>query len=154
MNKTFPRCVAECKPLAGLLCDGLRALSRASRSRVCAADAHRITGSVDLDSALKGAFPNAARWDYGVGYSADSRLADAVHWIEVHPSSHGEVKVILNKFQWLRKWLQANCDSLLDLSQSYVWVSSGSTTLSPASPDRRRLAAQGIMVAGARYTIR
>ena len=38
------------------------------RNRVNCADSRRLTGSIDLDSALKREQPHAARWDYGLGY--------------------------------------------------------------------------------------
>ena len=50
--------------------NGKQALLGAYRSRVICTEPRRLTGSIDLDSALAGepGHANAPRWDYGIGH--------------------------------------------------------------------------------------
>lgn len=106
-----------------------------------------------MDSALAAVLPHAPRWDYGVGYRPSGNREDVMHWVEVHPATDGEVQAVVDKLEWLKKWLGRNTDTLAAMESRYVWVSSGSTRLSPASPGRKRLAQRGCVHVGKVYVI-
>jgi hypothetical protein len=111
----------------------------------------RITGSVDLDTALRNAFPQAARWDYGIGYSSEE---EKVFWIEVHPASSLHVNEVISKLQWLKQWLLTQATNLDNLPRQFIWIASGNVSLQPGSPQRKRLALNGLLFAGETFSIK
>lgn len=153
MSKEFPKAVTQLVTVRHEFRPGLQSLLREDRRRLIVDHTSKLTGSVNLDAALAQSNPNDSRWDYGVGYSHSLRSSDVAHWIEVHPCTDREVAVIEAKLRWLKSWLHASAGELSRLPQRFAWVSSGSTALSPSSPARRRLAEQGLVVAGSRYRI-
>ncbi len=153
MSQSFRAAVEQCTPLRSHLRDGLKALRRRDRLRVRCVEPRRIVGSVDLDAAMRTTLPNAPRWDYGVGHASDA-AGDCAHWIEVHPASAREVDVVERKLIWLKQWLGDNVRALRGLPRRFVWVASGRTSLSPTSPDRKRLAQLGLVHVGRVYELR
>lgn len=130
---------------------GLRALSQADRRRITVASPRRLCGSVNLDAALRrGAAAHEHVWDYGICYIAK---AHEVHWIEVHPASDHGVTDLLVKVAWLKQWLAADGRRLKPFTAAYVWISSGSTTLTKTSPGARKLAQEGVVSAGRHYRL-
>lgn len=152
MSSEFPQHVRQCKAIRSSLCVGIQAMSKVHR-QMMTVNSGKATGSIDIDSALAKTQPASPRWDYGIGHSPSPKSADEVHWIEVHPCTEGEVKAILAKLAWLKGWLNANSQGLLTLTCYYTWISSGTTSISPKSPSRRRLAQAGVFLAGSHYTI-
>ncbi len=153
MSGEFARAVRASKALKGHMKPGLQALKAPDKARIQSSDARRLSGSIDIDSSLQADFPTEPRWDYAVGHAPSPREADTAHWIEVHPCTDGEVKVIEAKVRWLRRWLKEGAPTLAALRATFVWVSSGSTGLSPRAPARRKLAQLSVVVAGSRYTV-
>jgi hypothetical protein len=128
---------------------GLQALVAADRERITVTDTRRLCGSVDLDGALRtGPLAHAYVWDYAVCYPKN---AAGVHWIEVHPASDHGVTDLLNKLSWLKQWLAGDGHRLKPMTAAFVWISSGKTTFTKASPSARRLAQQGVYAAGGHY---
>ncbi|MDX2044471.1 MAG: hypothetical protein SF097_24895 [Acidobacteriota bacterium] len=149
----FEQAVRKCPAIANAFQPGLRALRPMDKSHITCAKPRRLSGSVDLDSALSSEQPNANRWDYGVGVRCQ-QTDDKVIWIEVHPaSSTGEIKSMLAKLNWLKEWLAENTPELFALSGDYVWVATGAVSFPASSPHRRQLAAAGLQFAGSRYEI-
>ena len=115
---------------------------RSYSHRVILADNGKCDGSLDIDSALLAAQPNAARWDYALMY------ADRVVYIEVHPAASGaNINEILAKVRWLRQWLANQASALQALprhSAAFIWIASGSVDLRPSGAQRRALAEAGI----------
>lgn len=72
---TFKQAVEDSPELEGAWCAGLQALRRADRKHVDAQDTERLTGSIDLDSALrsKSEHANEPVWDYGIGHQPRNR---------------------------------------------------------------------------------
>ncbi len=131
---------------------GLQALKNADRARLeCAAPA-RLTGSVDLDSALAGSHPNAARWDYGIGVRK-GRGSESVIWLEVHPATSHGAEEVCRKHRWLTQWLVSSAPLLARMHGQFVWVASGNVHIPLNSPHRRRLALQGIQFRGRRLRL-
>ena len=130
---------------------GKRALARKYRSQVICAEPRRLTGSIDLDSALSSepGYANAPRWDYGVGYKPRSAEERAI-WIEIHPASTSNVREVISKVNWLRKWLRENARQLDLLTieggpiRSFVWIATTRVHIPQNSPQARQLAIAGL----------
>ena len=140
----FEAAVQNVPEIATCLKSGLQALGSNSR-KVKVTSTRKLEGSVDIDGCLKRRYPNAPRWDYVFGYNG------WIYYVEVHPSSPGEVKSVLKKCEWLKQWRKSSAQSLENLksSSSYHWVSSGTTTtILPGSRQRKMLDQRGILVAG------
>src|SRR5882672_1240850 len=92
---TFLQAVNKTPSIEKELRVGLKALSKPDRKLVGCKGA-RLQGSVDIDSALRTIYPNAARWDYLVGIGGP-RQRDSAVWLEVHPASSSHIDEVLNK---------------------------------------------------------
>ena len=133
-------------PVNGAYHPGKRALENRHRNLVTCAEPRRLTGSIDLDSALRQepAHAQAPRWDYGLGYRATNGPERAV-WIEVHSATTKEVSAVLRKLQWLRDWLNGNAEQLCQMTNltcsniRFVWIASSGVKIPPNSPQARRL---------------
>jgi hypothetical protein len=138
---TFSQVVKRTTSIRNHLRPGLKALKRADRGRVTC-DSGRLRGSVDVDAALRKAFPTAARWDYAIGIKA--RTDDFVVWLEVHPASSHHVGEVVNKVQWLQYWLQTTARELDGLPRCFCWVATSKVSFNQASPQARQIAAAGL----------
>ncbi len=134
---------------------GLQALRKPERKRVSAEDDRQLTGSVDLDRAVKDAHPNDRRWDYAVAHRPGnwSRGREIVYWIEIHPATSGDVGDVLAKLAWLRKWLSANSPALHKMRCEFIWISSGKTSFTAGAPQQRIMAQQGLRHRGRHFRI-
>src|SRR5262249_2940533 len=65
---------------------GLQALRAADVAHVICDTPRKLTGSIDLDAAKHATEPQAARWDYGIGFKLSPAEERAI-WVEVHPAS-------------------------------------------------------------------
>ena len=130
---------------------GKEALERRHRNQITCDDPQRLTGSIDLDSALKRDRVHAGkpRWDYGLGYRSAGASDQAV-WVEVHPATTKEVSRVLDKLQWLRDWLNVEGEQLGRLTERtdpnvrFVWIASTRVAIPKNSPQARRLNKRGI----------
>lgn len=113
---------------------GLRALRSADRKRIFCGDTRLLDGSICLDDALKHKYPQAARWDYGIGLRKGQRVLAI--WVEVHPARSGkDVQSMLAKVDWLKARLQKS-PALCSMTHApYRWVASGKVKI----PKRGRL---------------
>lgn len=141
---TFRKAVARTPLLAKHYKKGIRALGRYSSLIKCK-NPRLLTGSVDIDTALKPTQPNAKRWDYGIGLRRGS--SEVVVWVEVHPASSDHIDEVLGKLKWLQNFLRNDAPALGELPQhSYYWLSPGShTAITADSPQARRLAQAGLI---------
>lgn len=142
---TFCQAVAKAPGLTDACRPGLQALGANSRHVKCE-NTQDLTGSVDVDSALALAQPQASRWDYGVGIRRQH--GEVALWIEVHPASSNSVEDVLKKLQWLKAWLKSDATDLARMTKSYHWVATGRVAWSANSPQRRKLAAAGLQFSG------
>ncbi len=131
---------------------GLQALRRADSTHVRAETAHLLTGSVDIDTALKTHHPIAPRWDYAVGHQPRNLRTEMIYWIEVHPANDRGVAEVLKKLLWLKNWL-TTARALGKMRREFIWVSSGRTSFTPLSPQQKRFAALGLQNKGRVFTI-
>jgi hypothetical protein len=148
----FKQAVEATPPL--IWCAGLQALRAEDKPHIKAEDTHRLRGSVDVDTALQKAEPNANRWDFGIAYQHSDRDDEVVYWTELHTASDSEVKVVIAKARWLLAWLKNGGSNLAGFERDIVWVSSGATTFTLTSPQRKQMAAAGLRHVGARLSIR
>lgn len=120
---------------------GLAAL-KSNSHHVKAADTTRLTGSVDIDAALKSLYPHDARWDYVVGYG------DEAYFIEVHPASTSNVAEMIKKVNWLKNWLASSAPDLMKLHKQevYYWVPSGGVGISKGSVQYKRIALSHLQI--------
>ncbi len=109
-------------------------------------DPRRLTGSVDIDTPLTVTQPNANRWDYAVAFQHTNRNSEHVYWIETHTANLKELNVVLAKLSWLRAWLAGEGKELNRFYRDFVWISSGTTTLS--APQLKRLVQAGLRQTG------
>jgi hypothetical protein len=134
---------------------GLRALRAEDRPHIKAADTRAITGSVDVDTALRRVEPKANRWDFAIGYQHEDREGECLYWVELHTANDSQVNVVIRKLRWLLNWL-AREGSALDkenFERDFVWVSSGSTHYTLNGSQRRAFADLGLRQTGGRLTI-
>jgi hypothetical protein len=124
---------------------GLQALKATDRARIDCANTAKLSGSVDVDAAIQPSQQDAHRWDYAIGYR---RKTEAIYWVEVHPASLGDVARVRDKFLWLRAWLAGDGNRLEAFDAEFVWISSGKTTFTQASPAIRKLAQEGVRTVG------
>ena len=138
-------------PVNGAWRPGLQALQPAHRGKVSCTDEDRLTGSIDLDSALRpvSRYANAPRWDYGIGYRPPSGSERAV-WIEVHRAVTSEVSAVLRKRDNLRDWLTGEAEALRRMTdrgkatERYFWIAAGQVVIPSNSPQARRLSQSGV----------
>jgi hypothetical protein len=148
---TFERAVEQTPDLIGAWLPGLRALRQADRKRIDAGDPSCIKGSVDVESRLQARYRDERQWDYAIGFQPANLNEEVVYWIEVHPASPGEVRVVLEKLSSLQRWLRSGGAALNTMRKAFIWISSGKTTLTDRQ--RRRLTLLGLNQRGRFFTV-
>ena len=113
------------------------------------ADSRRLTGSLDLDGTLAKSLPNAARWDYGIGFRHLRR--EYAVWVEVHPMRANRVQGVLKKLCWLKEWLSGPGKPLGRMTHDdqhptprFLWLAAGPNLLPPHSPEALRASLAGM----------
>ncbi|MDE0060968.1 MAG: hypothetical protein OXI22_12860 [Defluviicoccus sp.] len=148
---TFKEAVeAAPPPVDGAYRPGKRATENRHRGLVTCADPARLTGSIDLDAALRRRRPQDNRWDYGLGHKPKRGREQAI-WVEVHPATTSEVSTVLKKLKWLKDWLKqaAQLKRLTDRSDEdirYVWIASKGDKINRNSRQYRQLRQRGLDV--------
>ena len=149
---TFKKAVEAAPPPVNLAyCPGKQALENRHRRLVTCTDSRRLTGSINLDSALaqEPGYADKPRWDYGLGYKPQNGRERAV-WVEVHSATTREVSAVLNKLQWLQDWLNSEAEQLKKMTFfakddiRFVWIASSRVNIPKNSPQFRRLSQSGI----------
>lgn len=115
---SFKAAVAMTPAIAHAHQPGIQALVPADKKRLLVAET--ATGSVALDEALRDRFPNANRWDYGIGLPAGK--AEQVLWLEVHHAASGETEHVLRKLRWLKGWLRDEAPELDRMPAKFIWL--------------------------------
>jgi len=149
---TFEDAVTATSGLEHAYRPGLRALRGRDRQRIRCENPTKLAGSVDLDGALADSLPNDPRWDYGIAVRGRGKH-DFVNWVEVHPASSSHIDDVLSKLAWLKQWLDSSAPSLDKLPRKYLWLASGRVAIGRGSPQRKRLASQGIRLVGQRLRL-
>jgi hypothetical protein len=151
---TFQTAVQRTRHLERSYQPGLQALRRDDREHVDVENPRSLAGSVDIDTALQHIAPNASRWDYAIGYRHANRREEVIYWLELHAASDGEVGPVIRKARWLLDWLSTDGSSLRNFDREVVWVSTGATTFTLSSPQRKRMAQVGLQHRGRVLRIR
>lgn len=135
--------------------DGLQALREPERAAIECREPRNLTGSINLDEAMREKFPADNRWDYGVGLRQNRQ--ETVVWIEVHPASTAEVKTVIQKLEWLKAWLREQAPELGKRTRpanGYIWMATRSGVHIPRNtPEARRLAQAGLGFPRERITL-
>jgi hypothetical protein len=145
---SFKKAVTKTPHLGNAWKPGLQALRAQDRTHLKPEDTQLLQGSVDVDSALQAAQPNAHRWDFAVGYLHAHWQKDFVYWVEVHTANDTEVKVVLDKLRWLKGWLAGEGKLLNTFERDFIWVSSGATTFTLNAPQSKQFAQLGLLHKG------
>ncbi|MGC2530116.1 MAG: hypothetical protein WA639_20400 [Candidatus Acidiferrum sp.] len=141
---TFKQAVKATPRLGDAWMSGLGALRAQDRPHINAEDTRLLTGSADVDGALREHQPNAHRWDFAIAYLHSNRQQDCVYWVEMHTAIDKEVKVVLAKLNWLRTWLATDGKLLNKFERDFIWVSSGATSFTNTAPKVKLIAQYGL----------
>lgn len=137
---SFKEDVESIQEIAACYKPGLQALSGDSKKVRCQ-ETRDLDGSVDLDNCVKSKYPQSSRWDYILSYKSQS------YFIEVHPATTGEVKEIIKKIIWLKKWLKVkgkNLNNNKTKNQPFRWIASGKVAITKKSKYARQLTQNGV----------
>lgn len=137
----FADAVRGTPEIAEFLEAGLQALGAHSR-KIIVNSTRDLEGSVNIESCVRSS--NGRRWDYVFGYKKHT------YYVEVHPANTGEVRVVIEKLDWLKQWRKRSAPSLEEAqhSSTYHWVSSGKTAITKMSKYSRMLVKNGILGPG------
>jgi hypothetical protein len=108
---------------------------------------------VDIDAAYVAADPHGNRWDFAIGYQHSNMADEVVYWVELHTGSDSQIKVVIKKAQWLLNWFKGPGKILAEFEREILWVSSGSTKLSPSAPQKKQMAMAGLRQVGGQLRI-
>lgn len=139
----FRNAVLKSPNLSKTFCQGLQALERVHREQTTCENTRRLSGSVNIDAALKHVAPQDNRWDYAIGFRCRGS-SEQVYWVEFHPATHGEIKSVMAKAIWLNGWLKKDGKLLAKFSNRRLWVSTGKTRLSLGGYQLKQLAEIGV----------
>lgn len=117
-KKTFAAAVLATPKIAQAHRPGVQALLREHRQ--CLKNSQTAMGSIDLDAALLPYYPNAHRWDYGIGLPSDTHT-EKVLWLEVHHAASGETQRVIDKLRALKAWLLAEAPELNQMPKVFIW---------------------------------
>lgn len=140
-------------PVNGAYCPGKQGMEKKHRKHVGCTDLQRITGSINLDSALAEElrYSREPRWDYGLGYKPPEGPEQAV-WVEVHPAKTSEVSTVPRKLKWLRGCLETEASELRQMTNRasgnnrFVWIASSKVNITKNSPQLRQLRQEGVQI--------
>ena len=114
---TFKQAVEQTANLENFWRDGLQALRSEDRLHIAPDDPRKLTGSADIDAALRPAEPTANRWDFAIGFQHTNRNKEFIYWVETHTGSDSQISIVLRKLDWLVNWLRLRARSSQCLSE-------------------------------------
>lgn len=129
--------------------EGLKAMGNNS-VKVSVAGRDGLMGSCDIDGCTKSLYPEAARWDYVIGYKQKA------WFVEVHPASTSNVDDMIKKVVWLERWLKDKGRELTAMRRDHVhyWVPSGKVRITKTSRQYRALAKHGLRITNTPFVIK
>ena len=149
----FKAAIAATPQLKNAWKEGLSALRKMDRRHIKAENTRSLTGSADIDTALKPTQPTANRWDYAIAYQHTDRKEEVVYWVEAHTGSDDQIKVVLKKLDWLHNWLRSDGQKLDRFEREFIWVPSGPTSFTNSSTQIKTLATKGLRYSGSVFCI-
>ncbi len=140
----FRQAVMQIPDLVNEWQSGLKACMETVRDKIVTDNTRLITGSIDLDAALRNKEPNSPRWDYAIGYGKSE--TERAIWVEVHPASSDSIVVMLKKLAWLKSWLSTSAEPLRVMTHGdFFWLATqGTISITPNSSQAKRLAVAGL----------
>jgi hypothetical protein len=151
---TFKKTVKAIPHLQDYWQTGLQALRAEDKVHVQVDEPRKLRGSVDIDKANIVSDPNGNRWDFAIAYMHTNRKTEVIYWVELHTASDSEVKVVIKKAQWLLNWLRTTGKALACFERDIVWVSSGPTSFTLSSPQKKQMAQIGLQHVGYKLRIK
>lgn len=149
----FQEAVGKIPALKKAWCPGLQALRAEDKPHIEAEDPRKVTGSVDVDMAYQKLMPQSNRWDFAIAFQHSDRDKEVIYWVELHTASDSQVKVVIKKAAWLLDWLNKQGKLLAGFEREILWVSSGATTFTRSSPQRKMMAQVGLQHVGSKLRI-
>lgn len=141
-DNAFKKAVDSTIEIKNHYCSGLQAIKGNERKMIVPKDPKKISGSVDIDNALTKLDPHGARWDYAIGYE------DKAYFVEVHPANTSNIQEMINKVDWLKKWLKEKAASLNAIGdKTFYLVPSGKVAILKNSPQHRKLSQNKLRIA-------
>lgn len=153
-QRNFKETVGQTRGLERAWCSGLGALRPEDKPHIVAENTRNIRGSVDIDAAYQAADPHGNRWDFAIAYKHTNRDGEVIYWVELHTASDSQITKVIKKARWLLDWFKSTGAELAKFEKDIVWVSSGSTHLSPTSPQKKMMAMVGLRQTGTKLTIK
>lgn len=150
---SFKTAVEQTKHLETAWKAGLQALRAEDRLHIDPQDPRRLRGSLDVDAAWHQLDPQGNRWDFGIAYQHTNRTEECVYWVETHTASDSQVKKVIKKAQWLLNWLKTGGRKLAQFEREILWVSSGATSFTLTSPQKKQMALAGLKHCGSKLMI-
>ena len=146
MAATLSNAIRKIPSLTGELKQGLQALRKSHRKVIVTEDPRKLSGSIDIDTALEPKYPNDHRWDYCIGVQG-SQNSDSLVWVEFHPANSHSVSEMVAKAEWLKQWLKSAGKPLLALMKKKTdlrWVPTGPVAIRQGGKQGKILAQAGI----------
>jgi hypothetical protein len=123
--------------------DGLGAVENADRALIDGAIRASFDDSLDLDEAMRPAFPNENRWDYLLGHASSG----AVVALEPHSANTSEASVVIAKRRRALDQLRGHFEDGHRVT-SWYWVASGKVDFAPHDKIVNQLNQNGITFVG------
>lgn len=129
--------------------EGLRAMGHNS-VKVSVMGRDGLMGSCDIDGCTNGLYPEAARWDYVIGYKQKA------WFVEVHSASTSNVGDMIKKVEWLEQWLKTKGQKLAAIRKDYIhyWIPSGKVCITKSSRQYHALAKHGLRIVSSPFVIK
>lgn len=123
--------------------EGIQAVEGRYRNKFVVPDPRKLTGSLDIDSATKEKYIDENRWDYAIEYDSET------FFVEIHSASTSDVDDVIQKLNWLKKWLNEQAPKINALQpknkKAFYWLFTNRFAILPTSKQYKKLSLQGIV---------
>jgi hypothetical protein len=133
----------ESSTLRSMVKSGLTAIDSKHLSHIDTNLRSSFHDSIDLDSALKGDFPQENRWDYLVGHLPSKKIVG----LEPHSATNGEIDTVIRKRKAAIDQLRGHLQDGTRVAH-WFWVASGKTNFLSIETANLRLSKNGITFVG------
>jgi len=139
ISPEFKRAVEATPDVRNCYQSGLQAVESKDRNKFRLRNSRNCQGSLFIDHCLEsqGKYANENRWDYAICYDGE------VFFAEVHPAITHEVPRMINKLNWLKKWLKDQAPRIEELkahSSPYIWIQTSGNHIIPTTSQYRQMA--------------
>ena len=134
--------VNKTEDVTGNFKNGIGAVKSSDKAKISVPDSRKLTGSLNIDDSTKILYPNESRWDYAIEYNGET------FFIEIHPGETSEVAVVINKLNWLKKWLKEKAPSIDAIKATskppFYWIFTSRFNILPTSKYYKQLSIAGL----------